>query len=171
MFQTKEFLNEGERGEWKSWLKTQLSKNWDHGIQSHHFMTNRVGKNGNSDRFYFIWFQNHCGQWLQPWNSKMLAPWKKSYDKSRQHIKKQRHHFSNKGLNNQSYGFSHSHVWMRCGPQRRLSAKELMLSNCAGEDSWESLGLQGDQTSQSSRQSILNVHWKDWGWSSNTLAT
>ena len=42
-----------------------------------------------------------------------------------------------------------------------------MLSNCAGEDSWESLGLQGDQTSQSSRQSILNIHWKDWGWRSN----
>ena len=120
---------------------------------------------------YFLGLQNHCRWWLQPLNEKMLAPWKKSYDKSRQHIKKQRHHFSNKGLNNQSYGFSHSHVWMRCGPQRRLSAKELMLSNCAGEDSWESLGLQGDQTSQSSRQSILNVHWKDWGWSSNTLAT
>ena len=34
---------------------------------------------------------------------------------------------------------------MRDGPQRRLSSKELMLSNCgAGEDSWESLGLQGD---------------------------
>ena len=43
----------------------------------------------------------------------------------------------------------------------------------AGEDSWESLGLQGDQTSQSSRKSGLNIHWKDWCWSwrSNTLAT
>ena len=36
-----------------------------------------------------------------------------------------------------------------------------MLSNCgAGEDSWESLGLHGDQTSQSERKSVLNVHWK-----------
>ena len=43
---------------------------------------------------------------------KMLAPWKKSYDKSRQHIKKQRHHFANKGLHSQSYGFSSSHVQM-----------------------------------------------------------
>ena len=46
--------------------------------------------------------------------------------------------------------------------------------NCdIGEDSWESLGLQGDQTSQSSRTSDLNIHWKDWcsRWNSNTLAT
>ena len=37
---------------------------------------------------------------------------KKSYDKPRQCIKKQRHHFANKGLYSQSYGFSSSHVWM-----------------------------------------------------------
>ena len=36
----------------------------------------------------------------------MLAPWKKSYDQPRQHIKKQRHHFANKGLCSQSHGFS-----------------------------------------------------------------
>ena len=42
----------------------------------------------------------------------MLAPWKKSYDKPRQHIKKQRHYFANKDLPSQSYGFSSSHVWM-----------------------------------------------------------
>ena len=40
----------------------------------------------------------------------MLAPWKESYDKPRQYIKKQRHHFTNKGLYSQSYGFSSSHV-------------------------------------------------------------
>ena len=49
-----------------------------------------------------------------------------------------------------------------------------MLLDCSvGEDSWESLGLQGDLTSPSSRKSVLNIHWKDWCWSwnSNTLAT
>ena len=35
-----------------------------------------------------------------------------SYDQPRQHIKKQRHYFANKGLSSQSYGFSGSHVWM-----------------------------------------------------------
>ena len=49
-----------------------------------------------------------------------------------------------------------------------------MLLNCGvGEDSWESLGLQGDPTSPSWRRSVLGVHWKDWCWSwnSNNLAT
>ena len=43
---------------------------------------------------------------------KMLAPWKKSYDKPRQCIKTQRHHFADRGMYSQSYGFSSSHVWM-----------------------------------------------------------
>ena len=42
----------------------------------------------------------------------MLPPWKKSYDKPRQHINKQRHYFADKGLYSQSYGFSSSHVQM-----------------------------------------------------------
>ena len=42
----------------------------------------------------------------------MLAPWKKSYVKPRQHIKKQRDYFADKGLSGQSYGFTCSHVWM-----------------------------------------------------------
>ena len=42
----------------------------------------------------------------------MLAPRKKSYDQPRQHIKKQRHYFVNKGPSSQGYGFSNSHVWM-----------------------------------------------------------
>ena len=43
---------------------------------------------------------------------KTLASWKKCYDQPRQHIKKQRHYFANKGPSSQSYGFSSSHVWM-----------------------------------------------------------
>ena len=60
----KELKSESER-EWKSWLKTQHSINNNHGIQSHHFVTNRWGNNGNSDRLYFLGFQNPCGRWLQ----------------------------------------------------------------------------------------------------------
>ena len=70
----------------------------------------------------------------------MLAPWKKSYDQPRQHIKNQRHHFANKGLSSQSYGFSSSHVGM-CWNVRKLGGKVVMLLNCGvGEDSLESLG-------------------------------
>ena len=43
----------------KAGLKIQHSKNEDHDIQSHHFMANRRGKSGNSDRFYFLALQNH----------------------------------------------------------------------------------------------------------------
>ena len=43
---------------------------------------------------------------------KDTAPWKKSYDQLRQHIKKQSHYFANKGPSSQSYCFSSSHVWM-----------------------------------------------------------
>ena len=56
--------------------------------------------------------QNHFRWWLQLWNEKMFAPWKKIYDQLRKHIKKQRHYFADKSPSNQSYGFSSSHVWM-----------------------------------------------------------
>jgi len=41
-------------------LKIQHSKNKDHGIRSHHFMANRWGNHGNSERLYFLGLQNHC---------------------------------------------------------------------------------------------------------------
>ena len=69
--------------------------------------------------------------------------------------------------------FQWSCMGVRFGLWRKLSGEELMLLNCGvGEDSWESLGLQGDPTSPFWR-SALGVHWKDWcwGWNSNTLAT
>ena len=105
---------------------------------------------------------------------KDTCSWKESYGKSRQHTKKQRHHFANKDPYSQSYGFSSSHVriW-------KLDHKEGWVPQ-----NWcflivvlrrllRALGLQGDQTSQSKRKSTLNIHWKDWCWiwSSNTLVT
>ena len=44
----------------------------------------------------FLGLQKHCRQWLHTWNQEILAPWKKSYDQPRQHIKKQRHYFADK---------------------------------------------------------------------------
>ena len=104
----------------------------------------------------------------------MLVPWKKSYDKPRQHIKKQRYYFTDKCPSSQGYGFSSGHVWMWELDWRKLSAKELMLLNCGvGEDSCGSLGLQGDPPSPFWRRSALGVLWKEWCWSwnSSTLAT
>ena len=53
-----------ERG--KSWLKTQYSENKDGSVWHHHFMANKWGKSGNSDRLYFLGLQNHCRCRLQP---------------------------------------------------------------------------------------------------------
>ena len=49
---------------------------------------------------------------VQAMKLKDFAPWKKTYDKSKQCIKKQRHYIANKGPYGQSYDFSHSCVWM-----------------------------------------------------------
>ena len=105
----------------------------------------------------------------------MLAPWKKSYDQPREHIKKQRHYFANKGPSSQGYGFSSSLIWMwELVYKESWAPKKLMLFSCGiGEDS-----LRVPWTARRSNQSILKrsvlgVHWKDWCWSwnSNTLTT
>ena len=68
-------------------------------------MANRWGNIGNSDKLCFLVFPNHCGWWLHPWNEKTFAPYNKSCDKPRQHVKKQRHYFAYKGPSSQSYSF------------------------------------------------------------------
>ena len=74
-------------------------------------MGNRWGDSGNRVRLYFggskITADGSCSHEI-----KTLAPWKKSCDQPRQHIKKQTHYLANKGLSSQGYGFSGSHVWM-----------------------------------------------------------
>ena len=54
----------------QTWLNDWTEPNWteDHSIWSHHFMVNRKGKSGSSDRFSFLGLRNHCRWWLQPWN-------------------------------------------------------------------------------------------------------
>ena len=104
----------------------------------------------------------------------MLAPWKKGYDQPRQHIKKQRHYFADKGPSSQSYGFSSSHIWTwELDYKESWARRNWWFWTVVLENSWECLGLQGDPTSQSKRKSVLNIHWKDWCWSwnFNPLAT
>ena len=87
----------------------------------------------------------------------MLAPWKKSYDQPRQHIKNQKHYFPDKGLSSQSYGFSSSQVrmweldhkkgwapknwcfWtvvMENMHESPLDCKEIQPVNCKGNQTW-----------------------------------
>ena len=81
----------------------------------------------------------------------MLIPWKESYDQLRQHIKKQRHYFINKGPSSEGYCFSSSHVWMweldiKKAEHQRIDAFELW--------SWRRL-LRVPWTARRSNQSIL----------------
>ena len=69
-------------------------------------MANKWGKKWKQWQVFFSW----APKTEQPWNEKMLASWKKSWYKPRQCIKKQRHHFADKGPYSQNYGFSSSHV-------------------------------------------------------------
>ena len=81
-------------------------------MASHHFMANRWGNSGNSVRLYFggskITADGDCSHEIK----RCLLLGRKVITKPRQHIKKQRHYFANKGPSSQGYGFSNSHVWM-----------------------------------------------------------
>ena len=106
--------------------------------------------------------QNHCRWWLQLWNWKKLAPWKKHYDdQPRLHIEKQRHYFAIRGPASQSYGFSSSHGWIWVLDYKEswepknwcfwtvvlektlkspLDCKEIQLAHPKGNQSWIFIG-------------------------------
>ena len=124
----------------------------------------------------------------------MFAPWKKSYDQSRQHIKKQRHYFTNKGPSSQSFGFSSSHVWMReldCKEswvlknwcfwtvvlektlESPLDSKEIQPVHPKGNQSWIFIGRTDAEAEALILWSLDAKNWliwkdpgagKDWRW-------
>ena len=123
----------------------------------------------------------------------MLAPWNKSYDQPRQHIKKQRHYFANKGPSSQGYGFSSGHVWMwelDCKESRALKnwcfwtvvlektlespldCKEIQPVHPKGDQSWVFIGRTDVETETPILWSPDVKNWligkdpdagKDWG--------
>ena len=104
----------------------------------------------------------------------MPAPWEKSYDQPRQHIQKQRHYIANRGLSSQSYGFPvvmyGCESWtIKKAEHRKINTFELWCWRRLLRVPW----IARNQTSQSWRKLVLNIHWKVWYWSwnSNTLAT
>ena len=99
----------------------------------------------------------------------------KNYDKPRQHIKKQRHYFPDKGPYSQSYGFSSSHVWMwELDHKESWALKNWCFWTVVLEKTLESpFDCRKIKLVIPKKKSVLNIHWKDWCWSwnSNTLAT
>ena len=105
---------------------------------------------------------------------KTFAPWKESYDKLRQCIKKQRHLFATKGLYSQSYGFSSSHVQMWEWDHKGWALNNSCFQTVVLEKTLESpLDSKEIKPVNPKGNQVLNIHWKDrcWSWSSNTLAT
>ena len=72
----------------------------------------QVGKQWTQWETLFSWAPKSLQMVTAAMKLKDACSWKKSYDQPRQHFKKQRHYFANKGLFSQSYRFSSSHVWM-----------------------------------------------------------
>ena len=95
----------------KSCLKLQYSENKDHCIWSYHFMANSSGNTGNSDKL-FLGAPKSLQMVTAAMKLKDTCSWRKSYNQARQHIKKQRHYFANRGPSSQSYGFPSGHAWM-----------------------------------------------------------
>ena len=121
-------------------------QNWDFCIRSHYFMANRWGGGGSVADFILlvskITEDGNCSHEIK----RCLLLGRKATTNLDRDIKKQRDHFSDKGPYSPSFGFSSSHVRMW-----ELDYKEGWVQKNCGveEDSWESLGQQGDQTSPS----------------------
>ena len=106
-----------------------------------------MGKQWKQGQTLFSWAPKS----VQPWYYKMLTPWKESYDQPRQHIKKQRHYFANKGPSSQSYGFSSNHVWMW---ELTIKKAECQITDAFELACWRRL-LRVPWTARRSNQSIL----------------
>ena len=103
----------------------------------------------------------------------MLASWKKIYDKPRQHIKKQRHHFADKGLYSHSYGFSGSmceyESWtIRKAEHQRIATSGLWCWRRFLRVPWTA---RSDQSILKETNPEYSLEGRCWSWSSNTLAT
>ena len=71
-----------------------------------------MGNKWKQWKIFFSWVPKSLDDDCSHENKRYLPPWKENSDQPRQHIKKQRYYFANKGPSSQSYGFSSSHVWL-----------------------------------------------------------
>ena len=150
-------------GEWKSWLKTQHSKNEDHGIWSHHFMANRWRNNGNSDRLYFLGSKvtadGDCSHEIK----RHLFLGRKAMTNLDSILKSRDITFPTKVHLIKAMVFpvvmNECESWtIKKAEHRRIDAFELWC--------WRRLltvPLTARRSNQSIlKKSILNIHWKDW---------
>ena len=138
------------RGEWKSWPKAQHSENEGDGIQSHHFMGNRWGNSGNSSWLYFSGLQKSLQMVIVTMKLKDAYSLEGVMTNLDSVLKSRDITLSTKAHLVRAMVFPVVMYGCESWTVKMLSTKELMVLNCGiGEDSWESLGLQGDPTSPS----------------------
>ena len=146
---TNEPLDEGERGEWKSGLKTQHSKNVKM-IASSSNTSWQIGKMWKQWDFIFLGFKIIVDSVWSYDIKRLLLLARKARTNLDSILKSRDTTLPTKVQRVKLWFFQKSCMDVRVGPLRKLSANELMLSNCGvGENSWGSLGLQGDPTSPS----------------------
>ena len=142
----KSLLMKVKEENWKSWLKTQHSKNEDHGFWSHRFMENRWENTGNSDRLYFLGSRITVDSACSHETKRHLLLERKAMTNLDSLFKNQRHYFADKGPYSQSFGFSSSYIGCESWTIKKVECQKLMLSNCgAGEYSWKSPEQWGDE--------------------------
>ena len=147
---TKDPLNKSERGEWKSWLKTQHSENEDYGIWSCHFMQ-IVGETVETLSDFIFWgskitADGNCSHEI----IRCLLLGRKVMTNLDSILESRDITLSTKGPSSQGYGFSSGHVWMwELAIKKAEHQRNDAFEPWCWEDSWESFGLQGDSTSPS----------------------
>ena len=143
-------------------------------------MANRWGNSGNSDGLLFFWSPKSLQMMTAAMKLKTLSPWKKSYDQPRQHTKKQRRYFANKGPSSRGYGFSSGHVCMwelDCEEgwvpknwcfwtvvlektlESPLDCKEIQPVHPKGDQSWVFFGR---TDAEAETPILLSPHVKSW---------
>ena len=125
-------------------------------------MENRWGNKGNSERLIFGAPKLHqmMTEALKLKDACLLLG-RKAMTNLDNILKSRDIYIANKGPSNQSYGLSSSHVWMwELDYKESWVLKNWCFWNVVLEKTLGSLGVQGDQTSESQRKSVLNTHWK-----------
>ena len=135
------------------------------GIWSHHFMANRWGNNGNSDRLYFSFFGSKItanSDWSHEIKRHLLLG-RKVMTNLDSILKSRDITLATKVRLVKAMVFPAVMYGCDSWTVKKDEHRKLMLLNCGvGEDSWESLGLQGDPTSPFQRRPVLGVLWKEW---------
>ena len=133
-----------------------------------------MGKKWKQWQILFSWAPKTLGGVTEATKLKDTCSFKKSNDKTRQHTKKQRHHFADKGLNNQNYGFSSSHVWMwELDHKEGGAPKNWCFRTVVPEKDLRVPWTAKGSNQSMPKKSTLNTHckYRCWSWSSNPLAT